>query len=92
MLCTKVEDKSRGGGEEEKSRSAISTGGYCPASAVYHLLDGTPSGLQECVVSGARAATRTGCADGGKFDDVEEGLWPSCESRGKPTFREESQP
>ena len=60
VLCTEVEDKSRGGGEEEKSRSAISTGGHCPASAVYHLLDGTPSGLQECVVSGARAATRTG--------------------------------
>ena len=49
MPCNEVEVEE--GGEEE-SRSAISTGGYCPASAVYHLIDGTLSGLQECVIRG----------------------------------------
>ena len=34
----------------------------CPASAVYHLIDGTLSGLQECVISDVRAATRAGRA------------------------------
>merc|ERR1712183_358139 len=66
--CNEVE------GEEEESRSAINTGGYCPASAVYHLIDGTLSGLQECVISEVRAATRAGRApSGGVCCDVEMG-------------------
>ena len=69
MPCNEVEVEE--GGEEE-SRSAISTGGYCPASAVYHLIDGTLSGLQECVISEVRAATRAGRApSGGVCSDVE---------------------
>lgn len=71
VTCNEVEVEE-GGEEEEESRSAISTGGYYPASAVYHLIDGTPSGLQECVGGGARAGTRArAAAAAGRCSDVE---------------------
>ena len=46
----------------------------CPASAVYHQADGTPSGLQECVESGARAGLRAGAPADGRKDDVDSGV------------------
>ena len=69
VLCTEVEDKSRVGGEEGKNRSAISTGGHCPASAVYHLIVGTPAGPQECLGGGARAGTCAGARARTATDD-----------------------